>query len=96
MSSDDRSRLAKVGQGEVEQRLAGGTRVSLQESQNRLEYLADMISELQLMAADCAGSTLQGLLGLSYAEARLNIKRLRQQVAEVGQEALGTPGKDSV
>lgn len=69
--------------------------MSLQERQNRLEYLADMISELQLMAADCAGSTLQGLLGLPYAEARLNIKRLRRQVAEVGQEALGTPGKDS-
>ena len=44
---------------------------------NRLEYLADMISELQVMAGDCGGTTLQGLLALAYAEARQNIKRLK-------------------
>lgn len=36
---------------------------------DRLEYMADMLLELQDIASDCGCATLSGLLALSHAEA---------------------------
>jgi hypothetical protein len=58
---------------------SGTAALSREDRHNRLEYLADMISEMQALARDCGGSTLQGLLLLASSEARLEVKRLQTQ-----------------
>lgn len=44
--------------------------------QDRLEYLADHLLELQSLAAGSGGTTLNGLLMLAYQEALLQSRRL--------------------
>ncbi|MEQ1578868.1 MAG: hypothetical protein ABL894_14620 [Hyphomicrobium sp.] len=43
---------------------------------DRISYLADMISEMQVMAHESQFHTLAGILGLANAEARLLTSRL--------------------
>jgi hypothetical protein len=44
--------------------------------QDQLDYMADMIGELQKLARDSGMETLSGLLALAQVEARRNLKAL--------------------
>ena len=56
---------------------SGGDRTAACETADYIEYMADMIVELQRMADERGLVTLSGILGLAYTEARLSRERLR-------------------
>ena len=47
-----------------------------QDAQSRLEYLADILRNLQSLSQGAAGATLTGLLALAHKEALLESKRV--------------------
>lgn len=61
-----------------------GTGVILTDEEllNRLEYLADVLQELQVMTGSAGGATLNGLLALTRCEALLRIKLLKGKAAK--------------
>lgn len=56
--------------GDIQGKAFGEQALPQSERRERLAYLADMLSELQAMAAREGCETLAGLLGLSHAEAQ--------------------------
>jgi hypothetical protein len=56
--------------GDVQGKAFGDQALPQSERRERLAYLADMLSELQTMAAREGCETLAGLLALSHAEAQ--------------------------
>lgn len=50
--------------------------LSQEDIQNRLQYLADHLADLQSLVGLSAGSTLNGLLALAQSEACLQVKRI--------------------
>lgn len=49
------------------------------EIHDRLEYLADILQDLQGLVGGTGGATLNGLLALARAEALLQSQRIRSQ-----------------
>ena len=47
-----------------------------EDTRYRLEYLADLVLDLQTLARGCGSSTLVGLLALAHSEALIRSKQL--------------------
>lgn len=59
---------------------AGGSSTA-EEATNRLEYLADLLLDLQSLAGRTGGPTLSGLLALAAAEAQLQAQARSGQMS---------------
>ena len=55
---------------------------SEEEVRNRLEYLADILLDLQSFTGSSGGAVLNGLLALAHTEARLQAQRLPDNADE--------------
>ncbi len=57
--------------------------ISEEEIRNRLEYIAEILFDLQSLSGASGGPTLNGLLALAHAEASLQVKRLQHRKDDV-------------
>lgn len=60
------------------------TEIPDDEARDRLEYLADILLDLQSLTGASGGPTLKGLLALAHTEASLQAKRVDKLKDEIG------------